>query len=192
MHQSIWVDHKRMLLQFDLSLLKASFSLEALQSLEITPTEKLLSFKKCGDPKKPEENVNIQTLIFLSTIHEKIVSVALEFNASQHELNNESRLDFCKWSTKALLTAFSLSTIFHLYFRLYDLDNETWSCQDAWMHLLRLRYHTIMILYERRNNDDTIKAQAQWLDANLAPALRDWINFCTNTDNHFLFAPEDR
>lgn len=94
-------------------------------------------------------------------------------------------------SVEMLLTAFSLASIFIVYFRRYDLSHETWGCQLAWMHLLRLRYHAIIRLYERQGELDN-SDQKESLKPNLLLARRDWTDFCTNVDNHFLFSRENQ
>ncbi|HLG17152.1 MAG TPA: hypothetical protein VJH03_22060 [Blastocatellia bacterium] len=156
-----------------------------LLSLAMQPAEKLMQLDECEDPRQIGED-SIETLRRLPSIHRDVVLVAESRNTPGQT----------EWTIEGLLTAFSLTSVLILYFRQYELDQETWGCQLAWLHLLRLRYHTMVRLYERREEianlhlEDSLQADASQLRNNFALARRDWINFCLNIDSHFLFSTD--
>lgn len=143
--------------------------------LENSAADHLLGMKICNDPRKRGPK-NINTIIALGSIHKEIVSTA--FLKSGDALSEQEKLEI----------TLCLSSVFIIYFRRFELNEETWNCQFAWMNLLRLRYHSIARLYENRVGygiTDNEETQAGNL---LRAARRDWIRFCMDADNHFLFS----
>lgn len=164
-------------LSLSLPTLKGAFTLEDLRSLQTPPSQKLLQIKPCDDPRQPGKE-NIEALGTLPDIHKHIAKIS--------NLTEQS----CQPSIDDLLQAFSLSAIFILYFRRYELHQEPWGCQDAWIYLLRLRYHTIIRLYESKGKLE--EDQQGLLKVNLVPARRDWADFCQNAEHHYLLSPQSQ
>ncbi|MFQ6027611.1 MAG: hypothetical protein ACE5Q6_08985 [Dehalococcoidia bacterium] len=129
---------------------------------------------------------NINTLGSLSQVHQHIVDAAHQACQCHHTkpdcCNNKSMYTWCQDALKA--TA-ALAGIFQLYFYRYELYYKDWGCQQAWLHLLRLRYHSLAALYRCNPQDTDIVREFAW-------ASREWENFCRDSDNHSLFLGANR
>jgi hypothetical protein len=113
---------------------------------------------------------NPSALLELSRIHQLIERTAVSIGEGQEE-----QLQFRYW----------LATLFHSYMQRYDLFQEGFGCRRAWAHLLRIRYESMVGLYRLREKTRSKLTQGE--ERELLRAFRDWRDFCTNEEHHFLF-----
>jgi hypothetical protein len=127
--------------------------------------ERLLPLEK-SDP-----NYCFQDLNALQEIHQTIKKISIDGTKGEE-----------------LALRYWLASLFLLYFEIYHLDHEGSPCRAAWVHLLKLRYHSLMALYamsEKEGEDEELSKEK--IREQIPAALRTWRTFCQNPQNHFWF-----
>lgn len=93
--------------------------------------------------------------------------------------------------TEKIAMRYWLASLFLLYFRIYHLDLEGSLCRLAWVHLLRLRWSSLLALYPggKPGGEETESAKPGREDwRKQGPGvLREWRTFIQDPHNHFLF-----
>jgi hypothetical protein len=136
------------------------------QTMPITLIAKIESFNII-DPSS-----DLRDLIKLSRIHQTIESETQDLSEDE-----ATKLGLRYW----------LATLFHNYLSRYDLFREGFGCRQAWAHLLKIRYHTMVDLYRLKEQQFTPGERREFLRA-----FRDWRNFCMDEQFHFLFTQKKR
>jgi hypothetical protein len=88
-----------------------------------------------------------------------------------------------------LATQYWLASLFLSYFKLYRLEQEDSLCRRAWIHLLRIRYTSLMTLHSLGHSDGRGSESYKKKDIEkfIPEALREWRTFIQDPRNHFLF-----